>query len=1162
MTGPPPHQHHASPPNFSQDSNPQVIDLTSSPSPPPMLNRPPHLVSPGSLPPDLPPKTPVCIGQLTVTALVLYPVNYLHPQSSSGIPDSEWAPVRMSYEHNAAGKPGNSETIHIRTPNTNSPSGEGTQGENFGVVEQKVATFLGPMLGKGLIRLDGKVRRGQPNLPILPLTLLVYTPKGNISVVATYLQQNGLFLDHPSLPADMQRLRAQHYFNPHNPPPGGHSRALGVNTRLGYAGPGGSNTGRWNTVSGKSVEVQRSQVDELFKSLRDGDELEETEAPPEVATTLYPHQKKALTFMLERERERPGLGGKPSSLWQERLNPITRERSWYHVVTQRETFDEPHEAKGSILADDMGLGKTISCVSLIAVTLDAANRFAATPLTPPQPPPPPEGSLVAAHFSGSVWGIPQAAPQEPSSAKGKAKAARDHDKLEAEYVRACRIKARSRATLIVCPLSTVVNWEEQFREHWRGEVTVVGGAGGTCAPIAQPSQSSATPWQAPNTQAPDIKLEVKTIGGRVRDGRPLRVYVYHGNSRRPDPAFLSDFDAVITTYSTLAVEFSKQSKSVTCPEEDDEDDGNSSEGKQARRRGKKNVANGIGLEASSPLQSVDWFRVVLDEAHSIKEISTVACRACCDLLADRRLCLTGTPVQNKLDDVYALLKFLRLEPFDEKAVWTEFIGTPVKYGQPLGVARLQSIMKCITLRRTKESKAENGERILSLPPRRDELRYLKFDAHEQALYDEYFTESKAEFNELSNKNEVMKNYVGILQKILRLRQICDHYELVMNKGSGDAPTSEAPNYEILTATICKEGINMSRAAAIFSLLKEAGTAQCVECGYELGVPSDNAEGDACGGCDTDNGAGKRGRKPKAAASRSSTRQNSPSAGVVHSILTRCLHLFCIGCFRNSSFPGWPNVPANISRCCSVCQTALAQIDAVDIAPDALIADVPTKKKPTRREKRQKNMGLENFHPSTKVRALLGDLIQFSRVNPHSANYDPSSIEVEMVDDQGNSIEDGVTKTVVFSQWTSMLDKIEDALEAAQIRYDRLDGTMKRDDRTRAMEALKHDPGCEVLLVSLKAGGVGLNLTAAQRVYLMDPYWNPAVENQAVDRIHRLGQTRPVTTIKLIIENSIEARLLEVQKKKTELANMTLGQNYSKAELLQRRMEELNQLFGG
>lgn len=155
--------------------------------------------------------------------------------------------------------------------------------------------------------------------------------------------------------------------------------------------------------------------------------------------------------------------------------------------------------------------------------------------------------------------------------------------------------------------------------------------------------------------------------------------------------------------------------------------------------------------------------------------------------------------------------------------------------------------------------------------------------------------------------------------------------------------------------------------------------------------------------------------------------------------------------------------------------------------------------------------------------------------------------------------------------------------------------MKRDDRTRAMDALKHDPGCEVLLVSLKAGGVGLNLTAAQRVYLMDPYWyvlsvqapgSPSsCSHQEPGRgepgcgsyrkfrplfrsgtplsyrpQHRLGQTRPVTTVKLIIENSIEARLLEVQKKKTELANLTLGPPLSKSDIQARRMEELQQLF--
>lgn len=144
-------------------AEPPVIDLTGSPSPPPQARPPPQQQSQNPLPPDLPPKTPVCIGQLTVTALVLYPIPYLQPQRSPSSPDGDWAPVRMSYEHNG-GRPGNSETIHIRTPNTAGPSGEVITGENFGVVEQKVATLLGPMLGKGLIRLDGKVRRGQPNV--------------------------------------------------------------------------------------------------------------------------------------------------------------------------------------------------------------------------------------------------------------------------------------------------------------------------------------------------------------------------------------------------------------------------------------------------------------------------------------------------------------------------------------------------------------------------------------------------------------------------------------------------------------------------------------------------------------------------------------------------------------------------------------------------------------------------------------------------------------------------------------------------------------------------------------------------------------------------------------------------------------------------------------
>ena len=157
----------------TQSADNQVIDLTGSPSPPPQA-RPPSQQGQSPLPPDLPPKTPVCIGQLMVTALVLYSIAYLQPQRTLHAPDGDWVPVRMSYENNG-GRSGSSETIHIRTPNMQGPSGEVVPGENFGVVEQKVATLLGPMLGKGLIRLDGKVRRGQPNVrkfKVPPLLLL------------------------------------------------------------------------------------------------------------------------------------------------------------------------------------------------------------------------------------------------------------------------------------------------------------------------------------------------------------------------------------------------------------------------------------------------------------------------------------------------------------------------------------------------------------------------------------------------------------------------------------------------------------------------------------------------------------------------------------------------------------------------------------------------------------------------------------------------------------------------------------------------------------------------------------------------------------------------------------------------------------------------------
>jgi SWI/SNF-related matrix-associated actin-dependent regulator of chromatin subfamily A3 len=288
----------------------------------------------------------------------------------------------------------------------------------------------------------------------------------------------------------------------------------------------------------------------------------------------------------------------------------------------------------------------------------------------------------------------------------------------------------------------------------------------------------------------------------------------------------------------------------------------------------------------------------------------VTSHACCDLISDRRLCLTGTPLQNKVDDIFALIKFLRLSPFDEKATWTQLIGVPIKYNQPIGLKRLQTIMKILALRRTKETKGPDGMPILSLPSRTDRMVLLKLQKEEQTVYDSFFGELQAEFMNMA-KADVMKNYVNILQKMSCLRQICDDVQLITASEDGARYGCAAQYEETLNATE-KDGINLERATAIFALLRETSTAQCAECGMELaslltdGGPDIPVEGE-----DTPvNGKGSGRWEMKS--SMAVTRASSPSPSL-HPIITRCTHLFCLHCFRSKVSADWPHTPPELMR---------------------------------------------------------------------------------------------------------------------------------------------------------------------------------------------------------------------------------------------------------
>ena len=195
----------------------------------------------------------------------------------------------------------------------------------------------------------------------------------------------------------------------------------------------------------------------------------------------------------------------------------------------------------------------------------------------------------------------------------------------------------------------------------------------------------------------------------------------------------------------------------------------------------------------------------------------------------------------------------------------------------------------------------------------------------------------------------------------------------------------------------------------------------------------------------------------------------------------------------------------------------------------------------------KNSGDDRYTgPHTKTRALVEDLLackKKSMENPHEPPY----------------------KAVVFSGWTSHLDLIEIALGNAGITFTRLDGKMTRPARNAAMDAFRDDPTVQVILVSIMAGGLGLNLTTGNTVYVMEPQFNPAAEAQAVDRVHRLGQKRPVRTIRYIMANSFEEKMLELQEKKKQLASLSMdGRDKDKVmdrtEAAKRRLMDLRSLF--
>jgi SNF2 family DNA or RNA helicase len=174
--------------------------------------------------------------------------------------------------------------------------------------------------------------------------------------------------------------------------------------------------------------------------------------------------------------------------------------------------------------------------------------------------------------------------------------------------------------------------------------------------------------------------------------------------------------------------------------------------------------------------------------------------------------------------------------------------------------------------------------------------------------------------------------------------------------------------------------------------------------------------------------------------------------------------------------------------------------------------------------------------------VLEALLRLRQAASHVALVDPArggepSAKFDVLLSRLREIADEGHKALVFSQFTTLLGLLRGRLADEQITFEYLDGRTR--DRAERVERFETDQGCPVFLISLKAGGVGLNLTAADYVFLLDPWWNPAVEAQAIDRAHRIGQTRHVFAYRLITRDTVEEKIAELQSSKKQLADALL-----------------------
>ncbi|KAJ3733451.1 SNF2 family N-terminal domain-containing protein [Lentinula guzmanii] len=634
----------------------------------------------------------------------------------------------------------------------------------------------------------------------------------------------------------------------------------------------------------------------------------------------------------------------------------------------------------------------------------------------------------------------------------------------------------SNATLVVVPLSVLSNWEKQIQDH--------------CVE---------------NT---------------------LTYCSYYGSQRAQlDARHLSSYDVVFTTYQTVAGEHESPKN-------------------QPVKKKKK---------AEKALFDVKWKRIVLDEGHSIRNPKAKMSQAVCALEAERRWILTGTPIINSPRDLGSLLTFLRIcHPLDKEDFYKRLLLRPLKDGNPSGAELLRvrviattALMSHICLRRTKEMQDSAGNPLVPLPPVEMIKVQVTLNDEARSLYEEVEQLSGEKFEALMNGGSHAMMQSNALSMLTRMRQLALHPALLprdyldqlkqidVGKSNHIEVTPEVK--QRLQARLSQAIEECEECPICFSVPAEAEI-KITSCSHVFCFPCIKESITRDSKCPMDRRAlslnDLHDPLPPMDMTQPSFRsqgdemeeglRNASSAKIEQ--LVQLLKLTPSGekslVFSQFTVGNYIHQSGNLAH--SWLQSFLDKIAEVFEE-----RGIPYVRFDGQMSAKRRADAITRFSvPLERMQAVKTSAAPGSRRASRKTSYNVSEGDRnDNEDDEDFGIDDGQSD---FETEVTVTRKNKGKGKAKQTQGD----SDFEDDLS--FESIQNQNNPAVMLISLKAGALGLNLTVANNVYLMDPWWQEGIESQAIDRVNRIGQTKPVHVYQLIAENTVESKVLEIQDRKKKL----------------------------